>query len=353
MRMTPLLYSLHSGNLYGTERMALATAAGLRNDFETTFIAPAGPIHDEVRRLGFHSILFESKNRYFLDIRRFFAANKTLAAIGTRVTHTIACEMWARFYNRRCANIQVVHGGASEKLSYGSKKWLDRLAAKQVAVSKYVRERMVANGVDERSVTVIENFLSPDRVDSAPRRPASRPDRVQRIVIVSRLDPIKRIDLLLDALDLDKSLRTLEFEIYGTGSDEQALRKRALTSHSNVRLLGYCPDIPMRIAHSDLLLHLCPEEPFGLAILEAMASEVPVLVPNSGGAGDLVEPDRTGFHFQANDARSLARKLQLIMHPHESFLKNVTTEALHSLKTRFSAERGVTQYRNLIQTCLN
>lgn len=351
--MTPLLYSLHSGNLYGTERMAMATAAGLRDDFETTFIAPAGPVHAELRRQGFRSIVFESRAKYLLDVRRFFAAHKCLAAIGTAVTHTVACEFWARTYNTRCANIQVVHGGAGEKLSYGSKKWLDRLDAKQVAVSKYVSERMIAHGVDRHSVTVIENFLSPDRVRSAPRRPASRPRGVRKVVLVSRLDPIKRIDLLFDALDLEPSLRALEFEIYGTGSDEQALRERALRCHPNVRMQGYCPDIPRRIADSDLLLHLCPEEPFGLAILEAMAAEVPVMVPDSGGAGDLVEPERTGFHFEANRALSLARKLQSVMHPPEGLLKNLAKEALVSLNTRFSAERGVTQYRNLIQTCLN
>ena len=49
--MTPLLYSLHSGNLYGTERMALATALGLRDEFETTFVAPEGPFHAEASRI--------------------------------------------------------------------------------------------------------------------------------------------------------------------------------------------------------------------------------------------------------------------------------------------------------------
>ena len=44
---TPLLYMLHSGKLYGTERMALATADGLRGDFNACFFAPAGEALDE------------------------------------------------------------------------------------------------------------------------------------------------------------------------------------------------------------------------------------------------------------------------------------------------------------------
>ena len=42
--MNPLIYALHSGNLYGTERMALATLAGLSGDeFAPWLIAPPGP----------------------------------------------------------------------------------------------------------------------------------------------------------------------------------------------------------------------------------------------------------------------------------------------------------------------
>lgn len=350
--MTHLLYSLHSGNLYGTERMALATAIGLRDEFETTVVAPAGPVHAECHRLGFRSILFESTAGYLRDIRPFFRENDEVAAIGTRVLHTLACEFWAKVYDVNCANIQVVHGGASEHLSYGRKKWLNRLNAKQVAVSNYVRERMIANGGAARQVTVIENFLTDDRIHEARRRAPFEFDGIRKVAIVSRLDPIKRIDLLLDALELDPSLRHMEFSIYGSGSDEQLLRSRALAKHPNVKFMGFRADLPDQVAHADLLLHLCPEEPFGLAILEAMAAEVPVLVPDAGGAGAIVEPQRNGFHFRANDAWSLAQKLQEIRRTPADVLKGVVYEGLRSLRTRFSAECGVAQYRNLIHQCL-
>ena len=350
--MKPLIYSLHSGNLYGTERMALATAIGLRDEFETTFVAPAGPVHEECRRLGFRTILFESKLGYLRDIRPFFAANREVAAIGTRVLHTMACEFWARLYRTACANIQVVHGGASEDLSYGRKKWLDRLNAKQVAVSNYVRERMLAHGASARSVTVIENFLTRERVEEAPQRRPFQADGVRKVAIISRLDPIKRIDLLFDALDLEPSLDSIEFSIYGSGSDEQLLRARALANHPNVKFMGFRSDLPEQMAAADLLLHLCPEEPFGLAILEAMAASVPVLVPDAGGAGSLIEPNRNGFHFHANDAWSLASQLQLVRQAPAELLKGVVSQGLRSLRTRFSAECGIAQYRKLIHESL-
>ena len=57
---TPLVYALHSGNLYGTERMALATIEGLRDDFESVVFASAGPALEEAARLGFQTISFTS-----------------------------------------------------------------------------------------------------------------------------------------------------------------------------------------------------------------------------------------------------------------------------------------------------
>jgi glycosyltransferase involved in cell wall biosynthesis len=349
--MTPLLYSLHSGNLYGTERMALATAIGLRDQYEVTFVAPAGPVHREADLLGFKTLLFESPTQYFAALRPYFAKHKQVAAIGTRVLHTIVCEAWARLYGRYCANIQVVHGGADERLSYGRKRWLNCLGAKQVAVSNYVKERMTVHGSGKDRITVIENFLSPDRVDGAVQRAPFTDRGVRRVAIISRLDPIKRIDLLLDALDLDRSLRSIDFDIYGSGSDEAVLREKALRSHLNVHFHGFRSDVAERVSKADLLLHLCPEEPFGLAILEAMAARLVVLVPNAGGAGAIVEDNVNGFHFTANDASALAAKLHLISQAPAEQLREVVAGGLRSLEGRFSAAHGVAQYRKLIAEC--
>ena len=350
--MTPLIYSLHSGNLYGTERMALATAAGLRDEFDTIFFAPQGPFHAEAARLGFRSLEFETTSRYFADLRPFFARNTQIAALGTRVLHTIAADFWSRLYFRKCANIQVVHGGADERLSYGRKRWLDLLGAKQVAVSQFVRQRMESHGADPARITVIENFLTPETIAATPRRGPYLAPGIRRVAIVSRLDPVKRLDLLLDTLDLDPSLRTMEFAVYGSGPDAELLKTRALASHPNVQFMGFRPDVANLVSQADLLLHLCPEEPFGLAILEAMAAGVVVLVPDSGGAGAIVDEGHTGFHFAANDAADLARILHVLDRSPAALLESAAEEAGLALRSRYSATAGVLAYRNLIHRCL-
>lgn len=349
--MIPLLYSLHSGNLYGTERMALATAIGLRDQYDTVFFAPEGPFRAEALRLGFPVIPFTTPSRYLRDTRALFATHGRLAAISTRVLHSAVCALWAGIYRRDLANLHVIHGGADEKLSYGRKRWLDHLGVKQVAVSEYVRTRLITHRANPQSLVVIENFLTREQIDGCPRKRSIEGAGLRKVAIISRLDPIKRVDLLFEALDLDPSLRSIEFDVYGRGSDEQVLRSHALARHPNVSFQGFRSDVAERLTKADLLLHLCPEEPFGLAILEAMAAGVPVLVPDQGGAGDIVTDGGNGYRFRANDAWDLARKLQALQQTPAAQLRSVVAEGFRSLRTRYSAECGTAQYHRLIQEC--
>jgi len=186
--MIPLLYSLHSGNLYGTERMALATIDGLRDEFDPVIIAPSGPVHEEARRLGIPTIVFTKPGRYWKDLRPYFSRNPRIVAIGTRVLHTLVTAALATIYRRECVNLQVVHGGTDERLSYGRKRWLDYLKVRQVAVSEYVKQRLIANGARSNSIAVIENFLTHQRVEKAIRRAPVPLAGLRRVAIVSRLD---------------------------------------------------------------------------------------------------------------------------------------------------------------------
>jgi glycosyltransferase involved in cell wall biosynthesis len=349
--MIPLLYSLHSGNLYGTERMALATAQALGPEFEIVIIAPEGPVHEEARRKGYETIVFRGVFQHLLEIRRFYALNPKVISINTRVAHSLAAAVWEFLYSCKSVNLQVVHGGAEERLSYGRKKMLRYFGVEQVAVSNYVRGRLIANGSDPANIRVIENFLTPERANLGLVRAPFTQAGVKRVLIVSRLDPIKRIDLLMDAIDCDPSLREIEFRVLGSGEDEARLRERAAANYPNVNLLGFRSTAAEEMAASDMLLHLCPEEPFGLAILEAMAARLPILVPDQGGASDIVVQDVSGMHFRSNDARSLAAQLHFFKSASAERLNQMASEASKRLQAKYSAEYGGKQYRKAIEEC--
>ena len=59
----PLIYALHSGNLYGTERMALATAEILADEFDCIIVAPPGPALQLAAQKGLGTRAFTGAGR--------------------------------------------------------------------------------------------------------------------------------------------------------------------------------------------------------------------------------------------------------------------------------------------------
>lgn len=344
----PLVYALHSGNLYGTERMALYTAQALLDRFEPVIMAPHGPALEQARMYGFRALPFESAWQFSRNLRPILAGSKQLAFFATGVMHSAVCLAWNKLYRRRIAHLHLVHGGAAEKLSYGRKGKLNGQPVEFVAVSSYVRERLVANGVNAGQIRVIENFLPDVQTLDCPRRGPFGGNVRRKLIVISRLDPEKRVDLLLEALENDPGARQYEVRIFGTGWRTDELKARAARSNLNVVFEGFSNQVGAVLAESDLLVHLCPVEPFGLAIIEAMAARVPVLAPDAGGAGSLVEDGVSGFHFRANDAGSLLGKIREIVALPPDCLNRVVEKGRVLLETRFSQSARIGDYRRLL-----
>ena len=342
------LYALHSGNLYGTERMALVTLDGLRERYTPVLFAPEGPALEEARRLGIQAHGFRGPVSLARALWPYLWRYPRVAFAATGIMHSLVFLSLNGVFRRRNVHLHLVHGGTDERESYGRKSLLNRWRITLVAVSAFVRERLLAHGVLPERIAVCENFLPDKQIESAPRRDRFDKPGVREVVIVSRVDPIKRIDVLMDALDRHSGLDALRFRVLGTGWDLDALRERAARTHPNVVFEGFCADVASVLTQSDLLLHLCPVEPFGLAILEAMAAGLPVLVPDAGGAATLVEDGVSGFHFQANDADSLADVLNRLANYPANSLNALVAQADARLKSRYSETVGLARYADLL-----
>lgn len=348
--MRPLLaYALHSGNLYGTERMGLETAAGLSDSFDPVILAPEGPALAEARQRGMTAVAFTGGGDVAAALWRLLGPRRDVAFFATGLVHSAAFLAVNAVRRRRAAHLHMVHGGTDERLSYGRKKLLNRAPVTLVAVSSFVKERLLAHGTAAGRVRVVENFLPDALVEVCPKRPARDREAVRRVVVVSRVDPIKRLDLLLDAIEGEPALADLPVSVLGTGWQLDEMRERAARTCPNVRFEGFSARVPEELAASDLLVHTCPQEPFGLAILEAFAAGVPVLVPDSGGAGSLVTDGVDGFRFRANDPGELRRRLvEIRALPCER--RAAVVEGAHAaLAGRFSARRGIAEYRALVE----
>ncbi len=361
----PLIYALSSGRLYGMQQMAYATAWGLRDEFEPVIFAPSGPAVGEARKMGFEVVETLSLGSgevggitsgqfwaFSAQLRPYLSRHKRLAFFGTRCMHSLTFAAMNLRYQRHAANIHIVHG-VEVDAAYGQKRILDRFPFSMtiVAVSEFSRERMQAHGL-RRPIRVIENYLTDERVAAAPRRrPFSQPG-VRRAAVVSRLDPVKRIDVLLTCLENWPELNSIAFHVYGDGPESAALKARAAKSGLNIVFEGFCPDVAEQLVKADLLVHLCPLEALPLALLEAMAADVPVVAPNRGGAACVIDDGVNGLHFAANDAASLGACLAGLRQAESNRLNALVAGGRAALATRFSERERLADYRSLISASL-
>ncbi|MFM2052944.1 MAG: hypothetical protein RL456_981 [Pseudomonadota bacterium] len=341
-----LIYVLHSGQMFGTERMALATLQALRGRCDGTVLAPPGAVHAAARVLGLETAVFRGPASLACRLLALMARHPDAAVLATGLTHSLLVAALRTVLRSRGAHLHVVHGGTDERLSYGRKRLLNPLPVTFVAVSDFVRARLVAHGVPAGRIEVIHNFL---HGEAPPRRPPFAEPGVRRVVMLSRLDRIKRVGLLFDAIEKVPGLDRLQFDLYGSGELEAELRERA-ARHPCVHLHGFRADAAQMLAHADLLLHTCPEEPFGLVLLEAFAAGVPVLVPNAGGAGGasgIVQDGINGVHFTANSPVSLGRQLLALAEAPAERLNALATGGRWALAERYEPQRQSALYARL------
>ena len=167
----PVIYVLHSSQLYGTERMALATARGLADEFETIFIGPPGPGLVEAQRLGFQTRQYRSSLDLATVLRPLLKKYRSLTFVGTGPRYNLVCIALNLFYRRKIKQIQILHGGSGIEKDYDRKKILNLFDITFVVVSEWSKQRLISHGVRNR-VEVIGNFLIPAQLEAIPTRPA-------------------------------------------------------------------------------------------------------------------------------------------------------------------------------------
>lgn len=180
-----------------------------------------------------------------------------------------------------------------------------------VANAHAAADRLRVEGVPARKVRIVSNGLDLARFQPRPLRPPLR-----RVVTVANLRPEKGHDVMIDA-----AARVLErypdarFDFVGGGTEHEPLvaRVRARGISNSVSFLGHSEDVPACLAAADIFALPSRTEAFPNAVLEAMASGLPVVASAVGGVREIIEDGRTGLLVRAGDPRALADQLCRLM----------------------------------------
>lgn len=185
---------------------------------------------------------------------------------------------------------------------------------------------------------VLPNFVEDTWPDAAFRKMhGARPS----ILHVSNFRTVKGIDLLARLFVAIYGQTEAELWLVGDGPEMSALRRLLDSSPAAaaVRYVGACSQPDAYFRDASLLLSTSVEESFGLAVLEAMASGLPVATTGVGGIPELIEDDVTGLLFDPDDLdTTVTRIVKLLRSP----------ERLDALRTAASARADMMRESRVI-----
>ena len=180
------------------------------------------------------------------------------------------------------------------------------------AISNYLLTQTLKEFDIKRPIDVIPNFVNCDlytRTDAKDLRAQWAPNGEPILMHLSNFRPVKRVTDCVEILALVRAKMPAKLVLIGDGPDrgaaEYLVRKKKL--QKDVFFLGKQNAVYQKLSAADLFLLPSQLESFGLAALEAMACEVPVIATNVGGVPEVVEHGVDGFLVEPGDVKEAGR----------------------------------------------
>jgi N-acetyl-alpha-D-glucosaminyl L-malate synthase BshA len=226
------------------------------------------------------------------------------------------------------------------------------------AVSQSLRASTTTELAVTRPIDVIANFLDCQvyrRIEVAGlRRRCGAADPSTKIVMhASNFRPVKRIDSVVEVFARIRARVPAVLLLVGDGPELATARRVARSAgvQEFVHALGAQENILPLLSIADLFLLPSAQESFGLAALEAMACEVPVVASTAGGLPEVIAHGVNGFLHPVGDVEAMAAS-SIALLTDEALHRRISDAARRSVVDRFCDERIVPLYEALYERVL-
>lgn len=215
------------------------------------------------------------------------------------------------------------------------------------AVSDSLRQQTLDTFDIHKEIKVIHNFVDFNRfrrIDKDHFKKAIAPNGEHILVHTSNFRKVKRVEDVVQVFKRVQEQMPSKLLLIGDGPERHKMEAlcRKLQLCDEVRFLGKQDAIEELLSLADLFLMPSASESFGLAALEAMACEVPVISSNVGGLPELNIHGKTGYLANVGDVEAMAKyALHILKDP--EILAQFRAQALAQAQ-RFDINNIVPQY---------
>lgn len=171
----------------------------------------------------------------------------------------------------------------------------------------------------------------------------------KRAIAVGRLSTQKGFDMLIEAWSLiEKEVQDWELDIYGQGVLKDELQAKIKEMKlKNINLRGFSDDIHREYMNSSLFFLSSRFEGFGLVLVEALATGLPIVSFNcKEGPEEIIDDGVNGYLIENGNIRQFANSAIKIMKNNE-LLRNFASKTKKDLE-RFNIESIATQWEELL-----
>ncbi len=227
------------------------------------------------------------------------------------------------------------------------------------AVSNSLKQQTRRELPVHTDIRVIYNFLHCDVYRRMPvaalRECYCPPGGFDRLVVhVSNFRQVKRVPVVVDIFAKIREQVNARLLLVGEGPDVPAVHRRIheLGLRTSVEILGEQEQLVPLLSEADLFLLPSSQESFGLAALEAMACEVPVVASRVGGLPEVIESGTSGFLHAPDDLAGMAASsVALLTDP--DLHARIANAGRRTVEDKFCADKIVPIYEAYYEEVLN
>jgi glycosyltransferase involved in cell wall biosynthesis len=356
-----ILHIISSGGMYGAEAVILNMSRTLNRGPHRSMLGvfsnssnPNHQLHERAVKEGIESHLIPCKGQ--VDRTTITSIRELTARAGADIVHAhgYKADIYVYLALRRLGIplVSTCHTWYDNDLLVSLYGRADRFALKKysriVAVSDEVKQRLLTSGVLGKKICLVRNGIDLRPFDDA--LPALRedltPDRQLIVGLIGRLAWEKGVDVFLRA-----AARVLvefpgaKFVVVGEGPDMDKLEQlvNELKIRENVSMLGRREDMPSVYASLAVMVSSSRQEGLPMAILEGMASRLPLVATAVGEVPTVVLDGCTGVLVPAEDVDSLAAGIVGLLRDPEKRMR-LGAAARQRIEDEYSAERMTADY---------